>query len=115
MIVFDDLISVMLSNKSLNPIVTELSIWGRKLNVSLAFITQSYFAVRKDIRLNSTHYFIMKISSKRGFQQMTLNQSSNIGYETLQIFTKKCIAKSYSFLVIDTTLASDNPLRFKII
>ena len=66
MIVFDDLISVMLSNKNLNPIVTELSIWGRKLNISLVFIAQSYFAVPKDIRLNSTHYFIMKISNKRG-------------------------------------------------
>ena len=55
----------MLNNKNLNPIVTELFIRGRKLNISLAFITQSYFAVPKDIRLNSTHYFIMKIKNKR--------------------------------------------------
>ena len=97
MIVFDYLISVVFSNKSFDPIVTELSIWGRKLNVSLAFITQSYFAAPKDIRLNSTHYFILKISSKRGFQQMTLNQSSNIGYETLQIFTKNVLQNHIPF------------------
>ena len=54
----------MLSNKKLNPMVTELFIRGRKLNVSPVFITQSYFAVSKNIRLNSRHYFIMKIPNK---------------------------------------------------
>ena len=61
LIIFDDMIVDMLSNKRLNLIVTELFIRGRKLNVSLVFIAQSYFAVPKHIRLNSTHYFIMKI------------------------------------------------------
>ena len=65
MIVFDDMIANMLSNKKLNPIVSELFIRGRKLNISLVFITQSYFSVPKDIRLNSTHYFIMKIPNKQ--------------------------------------------------
>ena len=55
----------MFSNKKLNPIVTELLIRGRKLNIFLAFITQSYFPVSKNIRLNSTHYFIMKILNKQ--------------------------------------------------
>ena len=54
----------MLSNKKLNPIVTELFIRGRKVNIPLAFITQSFFAIPKDIRLNSTHCFIMKIPNK---------------------------------------------------
>ena len=54
----------MLSNEKLNPIVTELFIRGRKLNISLAFITQFYFAATKYIRLNSTHYFIMNIAKK---------------------------------------------------
>ena len=58
----------MLSNKKLKPIVTELFISGRKLNISLVFITQSYFAVPKNIRLNSAHYFIMKIPIKRDLQ-----------------------------------------------
>ena len=61
---FDDMIADMLSNKELNPIVIELFIRGRKLNISLVFITQSYFAVSKNIRLNSTHYLIMKIPTR---------------------------------------------------
>ena len=60
LIVFDDMITDMLCNKKLNPIVTELFIRGRKLSIFLVSITQSYFAVSKDIRLNSMHYFIMK-------------------------------------------------------
>ena len=70
LIVFDDIIPDMLSNKKLNPIVTELFVRDRKLNISLVFITQSYFAVPKNIRLNSTHYFIMKIPSKRELQKL---------------------------------------------
>ena len=65
LITFDDMIADMLSNKKLNSIVTELFIRGRKLNISLVFITQSYSAVAKNIRLNSTHYFIIKIPGKR--------------------------------------------------
>ena len=61
LIVFDDMIADMISNKKLNPTVTELLIRGRKLNFLLVFITKSYFAVPKNIRLNSTHYFVMKI------------------------------------------------------
>ena len=67
--VFNDMIADMLSNKKFNPIVTELFIIGRKLNISV-FITQSYFSVPKNIRLNSTHYFVMKIASKRELQQI---------------------------------------------
>ena len=62
MIVFDNMIADMLSNKKLNPIVTEPFISGRKLDISLVFITQSYLAVPKNIRLNSTHYFVMNES-----------------------------------------------------
>ena len=72
-IVFDDMIADMITNKKLNPIVTELFIRGRKLNISLVFITQSYFKVPNEVRLNSTHYFIMKISSKRDLQLTVIN------------------------------------------
>ena len=65
MIVFDDMIADMLSNKRLSPIITELFIRGRKMNIFLVFITEFYFAVPKNIRLNSTHYFVMKIPNKR--------------------------------------------------
>ena len=65
MIVFDDMIADMLNNKIPNPMVTELFIRGRKLNISLVLIIQSYFAVPKNIKLNSTHYFVMKIPNKK--------------------------------------------------
>ena len=78
LIVFDDMIADMINNKKLNSIVTELFIRGRKLNISLVFITQSYFKVPKDVRLNSTHFFIMKIPNKRELQQIALNHSLDI-------------------------------------
>ena len=74
LIIFDDVIVDMLSNKRLTTTATELFIRGRKLNISLVFITQSYFAVPKNIRLNSKHNFIMKIPNKRELQQIAVNQ-----------------------------------------
>ena len=100
------MITNMINNK-LNPIVTELFIRGRKLNISIVFITQSYFKVR----LNSTHSFIMKIPNKRELQQITLNHSSDIDFKNFTKIYKKCTAKPYSFLVNDTILPSDDPLR----
>ena len=64
LIVFDDMIPDMLSDKKINPIVTELLIRGRKLNIFHVFITQYYFVVPKSIRLNSADYFVMKITNK---------------------------------------------------
>ena len=93
-------------------ILTELLITGRKLNISLVFITQSYFAVPKNIRLNSIHYFIMKIPNKIELQRIPSNNSSNIDFKDFMNLCKKCTAKPYSFLVIDATIVSDNPLRF---
>ena len=69
------MITDMLSNKKLNPIVTKLFIRGRKLNISLAFITQNYFSVPKNITLNSTYYFIMKITNEKELQQIAYNHS----------------------------------------
>ena len=102
----------MINNKKINSIITELFIRGRKLKISLAFITQSYFKVPKDVRLNCTHFFIMKIPNKRGLQQIALNHSSDINSKDFIMIYKKCTAEPYSFLVNDATLASDNPLRF---
>ena len=65
LIVFDDMVPDMLSYKKLNPEITKLFIAGRKLNISVVFITQSYFAVPKYFGLNSTHYFIIEVSNKR--------------------------------------------------
>ena len=80
LIIFDYMTADMLINKKLNPIVTELFIRERKSNISLIFITQSYFTVPKNIRLNSTHYFVMKIPSKKELQQIAFNHSSDIGF-----------------------------------
>ena len=83
--------------KNLNPVVIELFIRvirGRKLNISLVFITQSYFAEPKNIRLNFTHYFIMKIPNKRELQQIAYNHSSDIDfkdYKSLQKMYRKTI------------------------
>ena len=113
LIVFDDMIADMINNKKLNSIVTELFIRGRKLNISLVFITQSYFKVPKDVRLNSTHFFIMKILNKRELQQILLNHSSDISSKDFIKIHKKCTSEPYSLLVNDATLASDNPLKFR--
>ena len=113
LIIFDDMIADMLSNKKRNAIVTELFIRGRKLNISLVFITQSYLTVPKKFRLNSTHYFIIKIPNKWELQQVAFNHSSDVELKDFMNLYKTCTAKPYSFLVIDATLPSDNPSSFR--
>ena len=83
LIVFDDMIADMINDKKLNSIATELFIRSRKSNISLVFIIQSYFKVPKDVRLNSTHFSVSRISSfkipnKRDIQQIRLNHPSDI-------------------------------------
>ena len=97
LIVFDDMIADMINNNRLNPIVMELFIRGRKLNISIVFITQSYFKVPKNDRLNSTHFFIMKIPYKRELQQIALNHWSDINFKDFMKIYKKCTAEPYSF------------------
>ena len=113
LIVFDDMIADMINNKKLNSVVTELFIRGRKLNISLVFITKSYFKVPKDVRLNTTHFYIMKIPNKRELQQISISHSSDTDTKDFIKIYKKCTDKSYSFLVNDTTLSSDDLLRFR--
>ena len=113
LIVFDDMTADMIRNKNLDSIVIELFIRGRKLNISIVFITQSYFKFPKDVRLNTTHFSIAKISNKRELRDIAINHSSDISTEDFTNIYRKCTAELYSFLVNDTTLASDNPLRFR--
>ena len=113
LIVFDDMIADMIINKKLNPVVTELFIRGRKFNISVVLISQSYFKVPKDVRLNSTHFFITRIPNKRELQQIALNHSSDIDFKDFIKIYKKCTAEPYSFLVNDKTLPSDDLLRFR--
>ena len=83
LIVFDDMMTDMLSDKKLNPIINEAFITGRKLNISLVFISQSYLALPRNIRLNSMHYFLMKIPNKQELQQIAFNHSSDIDFQDL--------------------------------
>ena len=85
----DDMIADMINNNKLNSTVTELFIRGRKLNISLVFITQSYFKVPKDVRLNTTHFFITKSPNKKGLQQIALNHSSGISTKDFINIRKK--------------------------
>ena len=89
------MIADMINNKKLNSIATELFTRGRKLNVSLVFIMQSYFKVPRDVRLNTTHFFIMKIPNKRELQQIAINHSSEINTKEFINIYKKCTDKPY--------------------
>ena len=107
------MIAYMFNNKKLNPVLTELFIRGRKLNISLVLLTQSYFKVPKDVRLNTSHFFIAKIPNKRELQQIAINHSSDISTKDFANIYRKYTDEPYPFLVIDIMLASNNPLRFR--
>ena len=89
----------MLRNKKLNTIITEVFIRGRKLNISLVFIIQSYFVGPKSFRLNSTHYFIMKIPNKQQLQQIAFNHSYDIDFHFFMNLCKKCTGKTILFFI----------------
>ena len=113
LIVFDDMITDIMTNKRLQAIIKELFIRCRKLNISLAFITQSYFKTPKDARLNSTHYLIMKIHNRRELQNIAIDHSADIGYKDFLKIYRDCTKEPYSFFTIDTTLPADDPMRFR--
>ena len=110
LIVFDAVITDM---KKFNSVMTEFIIRGRKIGLSLIFISQSYFKLPKDVRLNTKHFFIMKIPNKRQLQKIALNHSSDIDFKDFMKIFKKCTTEPCSFSVNDTTLPSDDPLRFR--
>ena len=111
--VSDSIIADREYNKKLSPVVTELFLRRRKVNISLVFIYQSYFKVPKTMTLNATDYFIMKTPKKRELQQIGSNDSSDIDFQDFMKLYKYFTKEAYSFLLTVTTLSSDNPLRFK--
>ena len=113
LIVFDDMIEDIRTNKKFQTITKELFIRRRKLNNSLVFITQSYLSVPKDLRLNSTHYLIMKFNNNRELQNIVINHSADIDYKDFVEIYRECTKKPHSFLTIDTTLPASDSLRFK--
>ena len=110
-IVFDEMIADIMTNKKFQTIIKELFIRCKKLNISLVFITQSYFYVPKDARLNTTHYFIMKINNNR------IKKYCNWSFcrHWLQRFLKHLLRMHkktiFFFLIIDSTLPASDPLR----
>ena len=90
-----------MTNKKFQLIKKELFIRCRKINISLVFITQSYFSVPKDVRLNSTHYLIMKINNRRELQNIATNHSADIDYKDFMKIYRECIKEPYSFLTND--------------
>ena len=111
--VFDDMIADIMTNKKFQALIKELFIRCRKLNISLFFITQSYFSVSKDVRLNTTHYFIMKINGKRELENIARNHSADIDYKYFMKIYRECTKEPFDFLTIDAKLPASNPLRFR--
>ena len=113
LIVFDDMIADIMTNKIFQGIIEELFIRCRKLNISLVCIIQSYFSVPKDVRLNKTHYLIMKINNRKELQNIAINHSADIDYQDFIKIYRECTKEPYNFLTIDTTLPASDPLRFR--
>ena len=113
LIVFDDMIADIMSNKKFQVLIKEFFIRCRKMNTSLAFITQSYFSVPKDERLNLPHYLIMKINNRKKSQNIAINVLTDIDYNDFVRIYRECTRKPYSFLTIDTTLPASDFLRFR--
>ena len=112
LIVFDDMISDVMSNKKAQQVLKELFIRCRKLNISLIFfLTQSYFSVPKNVRLNCTHYIIFKLNNKRELQNITINHLADIDYKDFVKIYRVCTKEPFHFLIIDTTQPVDK--RFK--
>ena len=102
-----------MTNKRFQAIIKELFIRCRKLNFSLVFITQSFFSVPKDVRLNSTHYFIIQIHNRKELQNIAINNSADIDYKDFMKIYRECTKEPFNFLTIDTTLPASDPLRFR--
>ena len=113
LIVFDDMIADITTNKKFQVITKELFIRCKKLNILLFFITQSYFSLAEDVRLNLTYYLIMKTNNRKELENIAINHSSDIDYNDLVRIYRECTRKPYSFLIIHTTLPASDTLRFR--
>ena len=102
-----------MTNKKFQSIIKELFISCRKLNISIVFLTQSYFRTPKDARLNSTHYLLMKIQNKRELQNIAQDNSGDIDFKDFLKIYKDCTKEPYSFMTIDTTLPTGDLMRFR--
>ena len=113
LIIFDDMIADIMNNKNFKAIVKELFIRCRKLNVSIVFITHSFFRTPKDVRFNSRHYIIMKIQNKKELQSIAQENCGDIDLKDFLNMYQKFTNDLYSSIIIDTTLPSGHSMRFR--
>ena len=106
LIAFDDMIADIEYNKNFKRIIKELFYRARKINVSIVFITQSYFRALKDARLNSTHYILMKIGNKKELKRIAEEKSGHLDYKDFLEIYNYCTREPYSFMTIDTRLTA---------
>ena len=102
LIIFDDMIADIMRSGKFKAIVKELFIRCRKLNISIAFITQSYFRTPKDARLNSTHYILMKIGNKKELKSIAEENSGHLDFKDVLKIYNYCTKEPYSFMMVDT-------------
>ena len=103
LIIFGDMISHVMSDKKAQQSLKDLFIRFRKLNISLCSLTQSYFSVPKDVRLNCTHYILFKLNNRRELQNIAFNNSAGIDYQDFIKIYRICTKEPFNFLIIDTT------------
>ena len=103
LIIFDDMISCVMSDRRAQQILKDLFIRCRKLNISLCFLTQSYFSVPKEVRLNCTHCILFKLNNRRELQNIAIDHSADIDYKDFIKIYRICTKEPFNFLTIDTT------------
>ena len=111
LIVFDDMIADIEYNKNFKRIITELFYRARKINLSIVFITQSYFRALKDTRLNSTHYILMKIGNKKELKRIAEEKSGHLDNKDFLKIYNCCTRKPYSFMTIDSRPTATIPFK----
>ena len=109
--VFDDMIADIEYNKNFKRIIKELFYRARKINISIVFITQSYFRALKDARLNSTHYIIMKINNKKEFKRIAEEKSGHLDYQDFLKMYDYCTEEPYSLMTIDARPTATMPFK----
>ena len=113
LLVFHDMVDDVTPNKKLHLVTTELFIRCQKLNISLVFITQSFFHTPKSVTLNTTHFIIMKIPNRQKLLEIAINHLSDTDFGEFKRLVRKCTAESHSIFITDITLPSENALRFQ--
>ena len=111
LIVFDDMIADIEYNKNFKRIIKELFYRACKINISIVFITQSYFKVLKDARLNSTHYILMRIGNKKELKRIAEEKSGHLDYKDFLKMYNYCTKKTYSFMTIDVRPTATIPFK----